>query len=181
MFGRCSVRYTLAAIALAAVGAAASAQVVDAGGGGGCRGVEVTESSGTRVAMRDNCFTSTILRVAPGELVEWVNEDHAAHTVTGANVGWGDFEQIAPGESVTHVFADPGTYPYYCLIHPGMIGAVVVVEPGTDGSAAMAGPGSTDGDAVDVAGPPRLAWGVSGLIAGMAVTGAGSLWVRRRR
>jgi plastocyanin len=32
----------------------------------------------------------------------------------------------------TMSFANAGTYPYYCVIHPGMVGEVTVTEPGGD-------------------------------------------------
>ncbi len=35
---------------------------------------------------------------------------------------------LAPGQSFTLTFTDPGVYPYFCHIHPGMNG-VVVVDP----------------------------------------------------
>ncbi|MBL8153742.1 MAG: hypothetical protein JNM70_06125 [Anaerolineae bacterium] len=33
---------------------------------------------------------------------------------------------LAPGQSFSLVFADPGVYPYICHVHPGMGGAVIV-------------------------------------------------------
>jgi len=50
---------------------------------------------------------------------------------TGATVGKGDAfnsTAIAPGQSFTLTFKDPGVYAYTCHIHPGMNG-VIVVEP----------------------------------------------------
>jgi hypothetical protein len=48
------------------------------------------------------------------------------HTVTGAGSSWGDYTELQAIASVEHRFDDAGVYPYFCLLHPGMIGAVVV-------------------------------------------------------
>ena len=97
---------------------------------GGC-GSPVTGEQGTTVEMQENCFTPTILRVNTGETVTWVNGDAVPHTVTGANVAWGDYAELAEGESVSHGFTSSGVYPYYCFLHPGMIGTIVVGDGGS--------------------------------------------------
>ena len=55
----------------------------------------------------------------------------AAH-ITGAANSFGDYEEFFQGQSVTHTFAKSGVYPYVCVLHPTMVGAVVV----GDGAAA---------------------------------------------
>ena len=119
---------TIALAALAAtVWGAGSAQA-----GGACRGQPVTEETSTAAQMSGNCFGPTIVRIAPGETVTWTNYDPVAHTVSGVNASWGDYNEIAPGASVSHAFEAAGAYPYYCFLHPGMIGAVIV---GSNGAA----------------------------------------------
>ena len=123
--------------------ASAVIAVVAAGGpspvaaGGGCRGVLSTSGSGSEVRMTGHgCFTPTVLYVDPGTTVTWVNETTDIHDVAGATLEWGSYEEIAAGERVRYAFDAPGTYPYYCFLHPGMIGAVVV------GDGRPAGPGA---------------------------------------
>jgi len=116
---RTRVRAPLAIlIAVLAVAAGASA------GGGGCHETTQTDSTGTSVDVGKNCFGPTILRVAVGETVTWKNFDPILHTLTAAN-GVFDME-LAAGETYTYTFGRPGVYPYYCLLHPRMAGAVVV-------------------------------------------------------
>lgn len=103
--------------------------------GGGChRNVEQgqTEGNGTTVEMVRNCFGTTVLRVAPGSEVTWVNRDEIAHRVDG--LGWSVRDEVTGGAQATMRFAAEGTYPYACVFHPGMFGAVVV------GDGAGAGP-----------------------------------------
>lgn len=112
----------LAFAVIAAVGIATS--VVEAGGG--CRAEPVTEGQGTTVLMELACFKPTIAHISAGETVTFINQDEMTHTVTGANASWGDYEEVAFGGSVSHRFDNAGVYPYFCRLHPGMIGAVVV-------------------------------------------------------
>ncbi len=121
------MRRTIAAIAsLTAVLLAVSLGSTTAHAGGGCRGEPVTDERGTVVEMTGTCFAPTILRITPGETVTWTNVGSLPHTVTGANASWGDYIELELGDSVSHRFESPGVYPYYCLLHPGMIGGVVV-------------------------------------------------------
>ncbi|MBA2337643.1 MAG: hypothetical protein H0V96_07810 [Acidimicrobiia bacterium] len=115
----------LTALVLAAPGLA---------GGGGCHAEVQSEASTTTVRMQGSCFTPTIARVTPGDTVTFVNDDPAAHTVTGASVLWGSLNHLAKSGTMEAAFDRPGVYPYVCILHPGMIGAVVV----GDGTAALA-------------------------------------------
>ena len=96
-----------------------------ASGGGGCGG-PLTEGSGSTVVIRRSCFTPTVLHVAPGSDVSFVNHDPVPHNVLGAGGEWGSFERLRRGAPSTYRFDQPGTFAYACLYHPGMIGTVVV-------------------------------------------------------
>ena len=109
-------------------------QVAHPSGGGGC-GRAVTDDDGARINIRNFCFGPTILRVAPGETVTWVNKDTFPHTVLGANAAWGGYDKLGAWEEVSYRFVDSGVYPYVCTYHPGMIGAVVAGNGRPDGAA----------------------------------------------
>ena len=114
------------AVMLGAVLAAAMlAAPAGASGGGGC-GLPVTDAYGTRVHIKNFCFTPTVLHVKRGQAVTFTNLDAYDHTVSGANVVWGSFKTLRFDKSVTYRFVRSGVYPYFCAIHVGMIGAVVV-------------------------------------------------------
>jgi plastocyanin len=83
---------------------------------------------GPSVPMETCAFTPTILYVEPGQKIIWVNQDPVPHTVTGALLSWGSESAIQRGETVSYRFDEAGVYPYYCIFHPGMAGAVVVGE-----------------------------------------------------
>ncbi|MHB8510078.1 MAG: plastocyanin/azurin family copper-binding protein [Candidatus Dormibacteria bacterium] len=115
----------------------AAAMPLTALAGGACRGVPVTDAQGATVHIKGLCFTPTVLHVGLGQTVTWVNDGPDIHTVSGANITFGDYTDLAPGKQVSYRFATSGAYPYYCFLHPGMVGTLVV----GDG----AGPGAANG------------------------------------
>ena len=70
-------------------------------------------------------FAPEAISVAAGTTVTWTNNDPVPHTVTDVNQAWdsGLFDQ---GTTFSRTFTEPGTYDYYCIPHPMMIGKVVV-------------------------------------------------------
>lgn len=98
-----------------------------ADGGGESEPSDGTEGSGVTVA--DFTFEPATLEVAAGAEVTWTNEDGVAHTVTAGEPGAvGDAfdEELAADGTATVTFAEPGTFAYFCAIHPTMTGQVVV-------------------------------------------------------
>lgn len=103
---------------------------VPAQAGAGCHNPEIRDVAGTRVDLEDSCFVQTILRVKPGQAVTWTNRDPTEHAVAGVGGAWGSYSTFLLGKSVTYRFSRTGIYPYFCYVHPGMIGAVVVGDGG---------------------------------------------------
>ncbi|AOB31379.1 hypothetical protein AKI39_12815 [Bordetella sp. H567] len=77
------------------------------------------------VTLEGMQFVPATLEAKPGERIEWVNKDLVPHTVT-STFGAFDSHSIAPGASWTYTADKPGSYPYTCQFHPGMLGTVVV-------------------------------------------------------
>ena len=90
----------------------------------------MTDAAGTSVHMKNNCMIPTVLRVATGTNVTFTSADLEAHTVTGAGYrddrGWGSMDELRQGDTVAFTFEESGVFPYFCLLHPGMIGTIVV-------------------------------------------------------
>ena len=84
-------------------------------------------------------FTPTDVQVAAGGTVTWRQDDVASHTVTSGRVeqsggtatakpdGRFDSGNITKGQTFEFSFAEPGTYPFYCAIHPATMTGVVTV------------------------------------------------------
>ena len=88
--------------------------------------------SGTQVSIVSGSSTLTTTAYNPnpvtiqrGGSVTWVNNDNIAHTSTSNSNVWNS-ATIAPGASFSMTFANAGTFPYHCTIHPGMVGTVTV-------------------------------------------------------
>jgi len=85
---------------------------------------EAVESASVSISQMR--FTSPTVTIKSGGTVTWTNADGMPHTVT-ANDGSFGSEQLGRGGSFSQTFTKPGTYSYYCALHPNMRGTVVVV------------------------------------------------------
>ena len=79
------------------------------------------------VAIRDFSFGPTALTVAIGTKVVWTNQDDDPHTVTSdADPKVLESPALDTGDSFAFTFTKPGTYRYFCALHPHMQGIIVV-------------------------------------------------------
>ena len=79
----------------------------------------------------DACYIPAQVTVSVGDTVTWSNDDTASHTVTSGTTGDGydgifDSSLFAAGTAFSHTFEEEGTFDYFCMVHPWMIGSVVV-------------------------------------------------------
>ena len=79
------------------------------------------------VTIDNFAFGPALTMVAPGTKVTWVNKDEEPHTVTSADGGL-TFKSPAldTDDKFSFTFDKPGTYKYFCSIHPHMVGTIVV-------------------------------------------------------
>lgn len=78
------------------------------------------------VAIRNFAFGPKALTVHAGTRVTWTNLDEEPHTITSAGGTFKSSAALDTGDTYTVTFAKPGTYTYYCAVHPMMVGTVVV-------------------------------------------------------
>ena len=78
------------------------------------------------VEIADFAFAPDAIEVAAGSTVTWRNADPTPHTVS-ARDGAFDSGTLDPGAGFETTFAQPGTFAYFCQIHPTMRGSVRVV------------------------------------------------------
>jgi len=81
----------------------------------------------------DECFIPATVTIDVGGEVTWSNDDTAAHTVTSGSAADGldgnfDSSLFMVGTTFSWTFAEAGEYPYFCMVHPWMVGTVIVVE-----------------------------------------------------
>jgi len=86
----------------------------------------VTEGSSTHQITIDNfSFTPAELTIAPGAIVVWVNNDDVPHTVVGTRQEFRS-KALDTGDMFSYKFDNPGTYEYFCSVHPMMTGKIIV-------------------------------------------------------
>jgi plastocyanin len=84
------------------------------------------KSAATAEVKIDNfSFGPTALTVPVGTTVTWTNRDDIPHTVVSTD-GVFKSKALDTDDKFSFVFTKPGTYPYFCSIHPKMTGTVVV-------------------------------------------------------
>lgn len=126
-----------------------------------------TTEAGTEVKLLSCAFAPTVTQVAVGAKVTFFNGPDFTHLITGANQEWGSPDvELQPGQTISYTFDTAGIYPFACILHPGMSGAIVV----GDLAQALAA-GTTDGSTSGVStGGSNPGGGSSG--AGSNATGA---------
>ena len=77
------------------------------------------------VHVKDFAFQPATLTISAGQRVTFQNDDDEAHTVTATDKSF-DSAGLDSGQSWTHTFERPGTYTYFCALHPYMKGKIVV-------------------------------------------------------
>jgi plastocyanin len=78
------------------------------------------------VAIGNFSFQPATLTVAAGSKVVWANRDEEPHVVVSAGAQFPSSPALDTDDSYTAVFAMPGTYSYFCSIHPHMVGTIIV-------------------------------------------------------
>ncbi len=72
-------------------------------------------------------FSPAVVTVPVGTKLKWTNRDDIPHTVTDAAEKRAfKSAPLDTGDTFSFVFTSPGTYHYFCSLHPHMQGTVVV-------------------------------------------------------
>ena len=70
-------------------------------------------------------FTPQHVTVKTGTTVTWINDDDVPHTVA-SNTKFFKSKALDTKDKFSFTFTTPGTYEYFCSLHPHMTGAIVV-------------------------------------------------------
>ena len=115
---RIAIALVTVVLAMAAVVPVASAQSVD-----------------LQVQIDQFIFAPQRITVKAGTTVTWVNGDDIPHTIAATNKLFKS-KTLDTQDRFSFTFTTPGTYEYFCSLHPHMTGAVVV-EAATGSNAAQ--------------------------------------------
>jgi len=79
------------------------------------------------VTIDNFTFAPTVLTVKAGTRITWTNRDDIPHTVVGDNQEFKS-KPLDTDAAFTFTPTRPGTYSYFCSLHPKMTGKVVVEQ-----------------------------------------------------
>jgi predicted secreted protein with PEFG-CTERM motif len=104
-------------------------------------GIDIVQGAGSTSISgcmhTNNCYSPTPSTVSPGATVIWTNRDTVSHTITSGKVRENntgslfDSGLIKSGSTFQFTFSNPGTFDYFCTVHPWMAGQVIVGNVGT--------------------------------------------------
>lgn len=82
----------------------------------------------------NSCYIPASTSISINDEVVWTNNDSASHTVSSGNPADGpdgafDSNLFMAGQTFSQIFGQAGEFPYFCLVHPWMIGEVIVTSP----------------------------------------------------
>ena len=84
-----------------------------------------TTASPLQVQVDNFTFGPATLTVPVNSIVTWVNKDDLPHVIA-SNDGVFKSKALDTDEKFSYTFSKPGTYAYFCSIHPKMVGTIVV-------------------------------------------------------
>jgi plastocyanin len=82
-------------------------------------------SSAVAVGIKEFTFAPRVLTVPVGTTVTWTNHDEEPHTITSATRAFSS-AGLSNEETFAQTFTHPGTYEYFCALHPHMKAIVIV-------------------------------------------------------
>lgn len=83
------------------------------------------QPANAEVKIDNFSFGPAAITVKAGTTVTWTNRDDIPHTVVSDDKLFKS-KVLDTDEKFSYTFSKPGTYPYFCSVHPKMTGKVVV-------------------------------------------------------
>ena len=77
------------------------------------------------VGIKEFKFAPAALQVSAGTTVRWTNHDEETHAITSTTGAFAS-RGLGNDETFAQTFAKPGTYEYFCALHPRMRATVIV-------------------------------------------------------
>ena len=79
-----------------------------------------------KIEIKDFAFNPQTITVKSGEKITWINRDEEPHTVVSVGKQFKKSSALDTDQTYTIMAGAPGTYSYFCSVHPKMTGTIVV-------------------------------------------------------
>ncbi len=83
-------------------------------------------SEEVRVRIVDFAFEPPTITIKPGTTVVWTNDGPTQHTTASKEGNVWESQILEQSDVFRYQFERSGTYPYWCTLHPSMLGTVIV-------------------------------------------------------
>src|ERR1700730_6089196 len=94
--------------------------------GGEMKDVDSSSNEQNKIEIKDFAFNPQTITVKAGEKVTWINRDEEPHTVVSVEKQFKKSTALDTDQEFTITAGAPGTYTYFCSVHPKMTGTIVV-------------------------------------------------------
>lgn len=78
------------------------------------------------VSIHNFTFAPATLTVKAGTAVTWTNKDDIPHAIASSTSAFTKSKALDTDDTFSFTFTTPGTYKYFCYLHPQMVGTIVV-------------------------------------------------------
>ena len=85
-----------------------------------------TSNKQNRIEIKDFAFNPQTITVKSGEKVTWINRDEEPHTIVSVEKQFKKSTALDTDQEFTITAGAPGTYSYFCSVHPKMTGIIIV-------------------------------------------------------
>ena len=85
-----------------------------------------TARNETKIEIKDFAFNPPTIAVKSGEKITWINRDEEPHTIVSVEKQFKKSTALDTDQEFTITAGAPGTYTYFCSVHPKMTGTIVV-------------------------------------------------------
>ena len=83
-------------------------------------------SESIKIEIKDFAFNPQKITVKSGEKITWINHDEEPHTVVSVGKKFQKSLALDTDQEFSITAGAPGTYEYFCSVHPKMTGTIVV-------------------------------------------------------
>jgi plastocyanin len=85
-----------------------------------------TAAPESAVSIDNFTFAPANLTVKAGTTVTWTNRDDIPHGIASSNNAFKKSKALDTDDAYSFTFTTPGSYQYFCYLHPHMVGTIVV-------------------------------------------------------